>query len=140
MIVRCFLDTNVLLYAAAGRRDDPGKNRRALELLDREEFGLSAQVLQEFFVNVVRKPAVPLSVADAFEWIERLAVFPCVAIDANLVKLAISVAERHRINYWDAAIVAAAERLGAQVIYSEDFNHGQTYGAIRVENPFRMIS
>ena len=34
------------------------------------------------------------------------------------------------------AIIAAAERLRARVIYSEDLNHGQTYGSVRVENPF----
>jgi predicted nucleic acid-binding protein len=38
---------------------------------------------------------------------------------------------------WDSQIVAAAERLGADVLYSEDLNHGQTYGAVRCENPFR---
>ena len=35
-----------------------------------------------------------------------------------------------------AAIIAAAERLGAKVLYSEDLNHGETYGSVRVENPF----
>ena len=36
----------------------------------------------------------------------------------------------------DPEQIAAAERLGAKVLYSEDLNHGQTYGSVRVENPF----
>jgi len=37
----------------------------------------------------------------------------------------------------DAAIIAAAERLGASVLYAEDLNHGQSYRALRVVNPFK---
>jgi predicted nucleic acid-binding protein len=136
MTGRCFVDTNVLLYAAAGRDDEPAKYARANEILQEEDFGLSAQVLQEFFVNVLHKPAKPLAVPDAFGWVERLAAFPCVAIDPSLVKIAITLSVRHRISYWDAAIIAAAERLEAPVVYSEDFNHGQRYGSVRVMNPF----
>jgi predicted nucleic acid-binding protein len=32
--------------------------------------------------------------------------------------------------------VAAAARLGAPVLYSEDLSHGQDYGGVRVINPF----
>ena len=136
MTVRCFVDTNVLIYAAAGRDDETAKYGRANEIIQSEAIGLSSQVLQEFFVNVVRKPATPLGVRAAFDWIERLAAFPCIAIDTSLVMTAITLSERYRISYWDAAIIAAAERLEAPVVYSEDFNHGQSYGSVRVLNPF----
>jgi predicted nucleic acid-binding protein len=136
MTVRCFVDTNVLIYVAAGRDDEPAKYARAHDIVQNEAFGLSSQVLQEFFVNVVHKPAKPLSVRAAFGWVERLAAFPCAAIDVGLVMIAIGISERYRISYWDAAIIAAAERLEAPVVYSEDFNHGQSYGSVRVLNPF----
>ena len=83
MNVECFLDTNVLVYAAAGREAEEAKRQRALELIENENFGLSAQVLQEFFVTVVRKIAVPLSTLHALEWIEQLETFPCVAVDVS---------------------------------------------------------
>ena len=35
-----------------------------------------------------------------------------------------------------AAILAAAEALGTDTVYSEDFSHGQRYGRVRVINPF----
>ena len=136
MTVRYFLDTNVLIYAAAGREDDPSKHLRALQLIEAGEFGLSAQVLQEFFVNITRKPAIPFSAAVALEWIERLSQQPCAPIDADLFKIAIGITQRYSVSYWDGAIIAAAETLGARTLYSEDLNHGQSYGSVRVENPF----
>jgi len=140
MGVESFLDTNVLVYAAAGRGAEEPKRRLALNLIETEDFGTSAQVLQEFFVTVVRKIQVPLSAVRALEWIEQLEAFPCATIDASLVKIAITLSERYRISYWDAAIVAAAESLGARVVYSEDLADGQKYGRVRVRNPFRAAA
>lgn len=138
MSVEAFLDTNVLVYAAAGASKEQTKRRRALELIDQVDFGLSAQVLQEFYVTVVHRIETRLAAAEALEWIEQLEAFPCLAIDASLVKIAAEVSQRYRISYWDAAIVAAAEALGARTLYSEDLSHGQQYGPVHVENPFRV--
>ena len=105
-------------------------------MIDAEDFGTSAQVLQEFFVTVVKKAARPLSAAQAMEWIEQWVAFPCQAIDHQLVRIAVELSERYTISYWDAAILAAAEALGAHTVYSEDLNDGQRYGRVRVVNPF----
>jgi predicted nucleic acid-binding protein len=48
MSVECFLDSNILVYAAAGRGSAEAKRRRALEIIENENFGISTQVLQEF--------------------------------------------------------------------------------------------
>jgi predicted nucleic acid-binding protein len=132
-----FFDTNVLVYAAVGTGEDDWKRKRAIELIDSEDFGTSAQVLQEFYVTVVRKAARPLTGSQAMDWIEQWAAFPCQAIDHQLVRIAVERSERFRISYWDGAILAAAEALGSTVIYSEDLNDRQKYGAVRVVNPFR---
>jgi predicted nucleic acid-binding protein len=131
-----FLDTNILVYAAVGTGKDERKRKRALELIDTEDFGTSAQVLQEFFVTVVRKASRPLSIDEALEWIEQWTAFPCQATDHQLVRIAIEKGERYGISYWDAAILAAAEALGAHTVYTEDLNDGQSYGEVRVVNPF----
>ena len=136
MTVRYFLDTNVLIYGAAGKHDEPEKYRRAVTLIQQEDFGTSGQVLQEFYVNVIRKPLKPLSPLEALRWIEQLEVQPCAQIDAILVRQGIILAQRFRISYWDGAILAAAETLGARILYTEDLSHGQIYGSVRVENPF----
>ena len=137
MTVECFVDTNVLVYAAAGRGRYEDKRRRALDLLDTHEVGLSAQVLQEFYVTVVRKVEVPLSAAEAMEWLEQLAAFPCLPVDRPLVETAVGLSELHRISYWDAAILAAAEALEAPLLYTEDLAHGRRYGAVTAVDPFR---
>jgi predicted nucleic acid-binding protein len=136
MTAKVFFDTNVLVYAALGADDHEAKRRRALALIDAEDFGTSAQVLQEFYVTVTRKAALPLSPAAALEWIEHLTTFPCLPVDHQLVRIAIELAARYRLSYWDACILAAAETLGARTLYSEDLSHGQLYGQVRVLNPF----
>ena len=136
MTARVFFDTNILVYAAIGKGRDEPKRKRALELIESEDFGTSAQVLQEFFVTVVRKASRPLSAVQALDWIEQWAAFPCQAIDHQLVRIAIEQAERFKISYWDAAILVAAEALGTDTVYSEDLSDGQRYGRVRVTNPF----
>ena len=137
MIVDCLLDTNVLVYAAAGRGADDWKRRRALDLIESTHFGTSAQVLQDFYVVVTRKAHVAMPPAEAAEWIERLSSRPVAAIDESLVKQAIHLSAHHQISYWDAAVVAAARNLGAPILYSEDLSHGQSYADVQVLNPFR---
>lgn len=137
MSVDAFLDTNVLVYAAIGTGRDERKRLRALDLIDSVDFGVSAQVLQEFYVTVRRKAAEPLSAVEAMAWIDQLVMVPCQPLDHALVRIAVEICERHGVSYWDAAIVAAAEALGAEIVYSEDFNDGQIYGRVRVINPFR---
>ncbi|MCC5978508.1 MAG: PIN domain-containing protein [Salinarimonas sp.] len=136
MRAETFLDTNVLIYAAAGRKDAPEKAARAWDLLEKADFGLSAQVLAEFYVNVIKKPAVPLAREEAETWIERLSVFPVVPVDTELVRSALRLSRRYLVSYWDAAIIAAAQRLGCATLYSEDLNHAQSYGDVKVVNPF----
>lgn len=136
MNAKVFFDTNVLVYAAMGAGKDEPKRKRALELIDSEDFATSAQVLQEFYVTVVKKAARPLTANEAIMWIEQWLAFPCLSIEPQLVQIAIEVSERFSISYWDAAILAAAEALGSHTVFSEDLSDGQSYGRVRVINPF----
>jgi predicted nucleic acid-binding protein len=131
------LDTNILVYAASRLPEDAPKHETALRLVDEARFGLSGQVLQEFFVAVTRKVKAPMAALDALEWVDRFAEFPVVPVDAALVRAGIQLSERYRISYWDGAVIAAAERLGATAVFTEDLNHGQLYDTVRVINPFR---
>lgn len=74
--------------------------------------------------------------ADAVAAINQLLRRPTVSIDAALLIEALRVKHRFQLSYWDAAIIAAANNLGASVLYSEDLNHGQDYGGVKVINPF----
>ena len=136
MTVPAFVDSNVLVYAATSDAAQRAKKAKAVDLIGRTEFGLSAQVLAEFYSVVTHKVRVPMAPAEALAWIDRLERLPCVAIDSGLVKRGAAISVRYQINYWDGAIIAAAEALGAGVVYSEDMNHDQTYGTVKVLNPF----
>jgi predicted nucleic acid-binding protein len=137
MIAPFFLDTNVLIYAATDPTENEPKCIIARQLVENVDFGVSAQVLQEFYVTAVRKAITGPSHEQIMAWIEKLMQVPIIPIDAHLIMRAIEISQRFRIKYWDAAIIAAAEQMQAFVIYSEDFNDGQRYGTVRVENPFR---
>jgi predicted nucleic acid-binding protein len=135
MTVDCVLDTNVLVYAAARQGTDDKKRSKARELIA-QPFGLSGQILQEFYVTVTRKVKTPMAPVEALEWVEQFEEQPCVPIDASLVKRGIEKSVRYQISYWDGAIIATAETLRARVLYTEDLNDGQLYGSVRAINPF----
>ena len=48
-IAKDFLDTNILLYAVSGDPSEADKTARAAQLLTQPGWGLSLQVVQEFY-------------------------------------------------------------------------------------------
>lgn len=135
---RDFFDSNILVYMYDRR--DPVKHGRAFKVVRRAmETGtgvLSAQVLGEFYNTVTRRIPEPLSDNVVEGAIGLLSVMPVVELDLTLVQRAIGTCRRYQISYWDALIVAAAERAGCSRILSEDLNPGQLYNGIPVVNPF----
>ena len=97
---------------------------------------VSTQVLCEFYVVVTQKISARMSADEARTLIDLLAAMHVVETDVPLIRRAIDTQQRHRLPFWDALIVAAAERAGCERILSEDLGSGQTYGSVTVENPF----
>ncbi len=137
MSVEAFLDTNILLYAATAAPSEAAKQDRAYELIATENFGLSTQVLQEFFHNATAKVRIKMRPDKALAWLAELDERPCIVVDYDVFRRGAAISVRYKITYWDGAIVAAAEALGAPVLYTEDLNHGQSYGSVKVLNPFK---
>jgi predicted nucleic acid-binding protein len=139
MSARVFLDTNVLIYAAAGDDVDAGKFTKAGEILTTKTFAISTQVIGEFIRNVQnpRKMTSPLSDDEVDGWLERLFEFPVISIDREIILNAAFFQRRYQIDFWNGQIVAAAHRFGAETLLTEYLNRGQTYGRVRCENPFR---
>jgi len=136
MSVEAFLDSNILLYAASKDPADAEKAARAAELIAEIDFGVSLQVAQEFYHNARIKARLAITPAQAERIISLLLARPLVTTDAELFAHARQLCERYELRYWDAAIVAAALRLNAPVLYSEDLSDGQIYHGLRVINPF----
>lgn len=136
MSVDAFLDTNVLIYAVSSDPAESPKKEKAMALIEHTDFGLSAQVLQEFYVTVTRKIALPLPPDEAVALLEQFRSLPVVWTDYPLIVSGVEASLRFGISYWDGTIIAAAERLGAATLYTEDLNHGQRYGSVQAVNPF----
>ncbi len=133
-----FVDTNVLLYAVSTDPAEAEKASRARALLEATDLGLSVQVLQEFFVQATRASrAHRLSRAQAAGLVEAFLRFPAQETTPVVLRAAMATCERHRLSYWDAAILEAARALGCDVVLSEDLAQGSSYDGVRVENPFR---
>jgi predicted nucleic acid-binding protein len=136
---KTFVDTNVLIYAHDV--DAKAKHERAKNVL-RELWGhrtgaLSTQVLQEFYVNVTRKIAKPLSKAEARLVVNSYSIW-CIETTPAELAAAFQIEDKARIGFWDALIVASAAKAGAVRILSEDLNPQQTIVGIRIENPFAL--
>jgi predicted nucleic acid-binding protein len=137
MSVDCFLDTNILVYAISSAEGDAAKRTKAHDLIQHRNFGLSAQVLQEFYVTVTRKIRKPMAPDLAVALMDEYRLFPMVPTDYPLIVSAAELSLRYGISYWDGAIIAAAEVLEAMILYTEDLNHRQRYGNVLAVNPFR---
>lgn len=136
-----FFDTNVLVYAVdAGH---PPRQKQAIDRLARAvkegTVALSTQVLQEFYAVTTRKLQPPLSHLDAAYQIEQLSAFQVMASSAQSVAAALALVDKHRLQWWDALILEAALRAGADVLVSEDGQAGQRFGKLVVENPFSPL-
>jgi predicted nucleic acid-binding protein len=134
---RTFVDTNILIYAHDV--DAKAKHQIAkgvlLDLWAQRTGFLSTQVLQEFYVNVTRKIASPLSKESARAVVNSYAIW-CGVTTASDIATAFRIEDESRIGFWDALIVASAAKSGAARILSENLNARQTIAGIRIENPF----
>ncbi len=140
MTTAAFIDTNVILYSVttSGEPEEIEKKWMARSLIERKNFGLSVQVLQEFWVNATGKFKEPLPKDEAEETIGFLEQFPIVHNTPKLFREARRLQSRFQLSFWDANIVAAAQELKVHTLYSEDLNDGQDYDGVRVVNPFKQ--
>jgi predicted nucleic acid-binding protein len=131
-----FLDTNILVYATSLSPDHIPKRDVARAWVGRGDWGVSTQVLMEFYAQA-RQPRHGLLPTAAQAFVERIAARrPVQAVDKDLVLDALALRHRYYLTHWDAAILCAAQRLGAGTVVSEDMEHGRDYGGVTVVNPF----
>jgi predicted nucleic acid-binding protein len=136
-----FLDTNILLYSISTDPGESAKRDIAIALLERDDCGLSVQVLQEFYVQATRPTrSDPLPHEIAVGLIDTWTRFPIQATTLAIVDGAFEIKATHRFSYWDCAIIAAARALGCQELCSEDLAHGREIEGIRIVNPFHRIN
>jgi predicted nucleic acid-binding protein len=132
---RVFVDTNLLLYLLSEDRRKADIAERIIRSDDLERL-ISTQVVGEFIVNARQKAGLawPEIRFHTETFRMRCSVAPVTNADQDA---AIDIAEQYGYKWWDSQILATASRIGAEIIYSEDMQHGQKIGAAVIENPFR---
>jgi predicted nucleic acid-binding protein len=130
-----FVDTNILVYAHD--RDAGDKHleaKAAVESLWNRAIlpSVSIQVLQEFYVNLIRKR---VKTSKAREAVMNYLEWDVIENDRNLLLDGMQLQEKWALSFWDALIVAAAHKARAHELWSEDLNPGQDYDGVFTVNP-----
>lgn len=127
-----FLDSNVVLYLLS---DDAGKADKVESLLVAGP-SISVQVLNE--VTHVCRRKLQMRWEEITQFLDLVRTFcevvPLTEATHDRARL---IAERHKLAFYDACIVAAAATNGCHTLYSEDMNHGQRLAdGLILKNPF----
>jgi predicted nucleic acid-binding protein len=139
MSARSFLDTNIIVYLFDERA--PAKRLIAGKLMqgfvDEQIVPVvSTQVLEEAYSTITRKLRVDHATALAALQRMEKASFTVEPIDVPLIWRAATRSADDKLSFWDALIVESASAAQCSVLYSEDLQHGRTFGNVTVRNPF----
>jgi predicted nucleic acid-binding protein len=141
-IVAALVDTNILVYRFDARF--PEKQAVATAWLRKglteDSVRVPHQALVEFVAAVTRarSDGVPLlTQAEAIrESEELLAEFTVLYPTDEVFRLALRGIAAYQLGWFDAHLWAYAEHYGLTELWSEDFQDGRLYGAVRIVNPF----
>ena len=136
---KAFLDTNIIVYAFD--QTSPKKAKIVQELIAagvaEKQLVISYQVVQEFTNVALRGFRVSIHTLDLESFLMK-ALFPMTVVPwtPSLTIQALRLQATHQLSWYDSLIVGAALQSGCKLLYSEDLQHGQRFGALTVENPF----
>lgn len=130
-----FIDSNIVLYLLS---EDTGKADKAEALL-RLKPVISVQVLNEVANVCTRK--LEMDWDDTGQFLELVMSFcKVVPLTLEIHQSARKIAERHKLAFYDACIIAAASSAECQTLYTEDMHNGLTLGDsganLTIKNPF----
>lgn len=134
--MRLALDSSVLVYAEGVNGDS--RKRRACGLLARlspENTLIPVQALGELFRVLVGKAKIPPKQARAalLSWRDD---FDLIETSPSVLLAAADLSVDHKLNIWDAVILAAAASADCRLLLSEDMQAGFTWNGVTVVNPF----
>jgi predicted nucleic acid-binding protein len=136
---RFFLDTNIFVYTFD--QSAAAKSKKAAQLireaLTTQKGVISYQVVQEFFNVALKRFSQPMPVADAEQYLST--VFrPLLGVHSSMALYAeaLHLQAQSGLSWYDSLIVAAAIQARCDLLFTEDLQHGQRFGALQVRNPF----
>ena len=133
-----FIDTNVWVYALSPQ--DHVKRNTAVDIIAKsyrdDIICVSSQVLKEFAnfaFKKTRKSAGEINAA-----LLKIGSYSFVADTRELIAEGVTGTEAWQVGFYDALVIAAANKAGCSILYTEDLNDGQKYGNVMAVNPFRQ--
>ncbi len=134
--MRIALDSNVLAYAEGV--DDAARSLKAkaivAQLVD-QDIVLPTQALGELYSVLTRKARI-----DPLDAHERVAAwldgYPAIAAAEPTFRTALDLASTHRLQFWDALILATAQEAECALLLTEDMQDGFFWRGVTVVNPF----
>ena len=136
---RFLLDTNIFVYTFDSTA--PAKAAKAISLVKRAittRIGVvSYQIVQEFFNVAIRRFESPMTAAEADQYLGST-FRPLLSVHSSpvLFSEALRLGSKFRLAWYDSLIVAAAIEAQCDILYSEDFQHGQRIESVTITNPF----
>lgn len=129
---KAFIDTNVVIYALG---PDSTKAQLAAPLFSVRP-SISTQVLSETANVAAKRLGLPTSeirkLLTVLEFMCRVEI-----VLPSTMHLALSIAERYGLSWYDSLIVAAALDAGCDTLYTENLQHGQVIeNRLTITNPF----
>lgn len=139
MIEKCFVDTNVWIYARdASERRKQQRAREWLAILGKDQRAcLSVQVVNEFYSALRTKFVKRISLEEARRETRALLNLAPMPLRSSLVLRAWSVQDRFGLSWWDSLIIAAAQAQESAFVLSEDLQDGQEMDGLRIVDPFK---
>lgn len=133
--MRLSIDSNVLIYSVDTHDRRAAQAYRIVTAAALADGMLTNQVLGEF-LKVSRTKAL-ISVARARQLVADWALlFPVLPTAIEHLLVASELAERYRLQYWDALILTVSKAARVEYLLTEDMGDGQDYDGVVVLNPF----
>lgn len=130
---KCFVDSNILIYAVS---NELPKAEMTRQVLSNNKIIISTQTLNEFCNVVLRKNILTIE-QTSFAVSVFLNDFEIMDTTSDLVINALNIKAKYRYSYWDSVMIACALKSGANTLYSEDMAHGQIIDSqLTIINPF----
>ena len=131
-----FIDTNVWVYALSAQNH--AKKTVAVNLIAKsyreDVICVSSQVLKEFANFAFKQTAK--SAVEINAMLAKIGSYTFVADTRELIADGVVGKETWQVGFYDALMIAAANKAGCSTIFTEDLNNGRKYGNVTVVNPF----
>ena len=133
-----FVDTNILVYMrdAAHASKQAQATQCMKDLWSHRSGRISMQVLGEFYTTVTRNLPRRIDPDAAWRHVVDLMSWNPQPTDRALLESAREIERRYRTSWYDATIIAAAQRQRCKILLSEDFQDGMNFDQVTVRNPF----